>query len=99
MLYLVTTLEITFISELHLCSNSVTLLPYKEWKYTYFFSETLPPPKYRCAQGYKGSGRESLRYNLGGAKGKEREEGEWGRKAEGWGPGCDLTPLTWFKKA
>ena len=40
-----------------------------------------------------------MRYNLGGAKGKEREEGEWGRKAEGWGPGCDLTPLTWFKKA
>ena len=99
MLYLVTTLEITFISELHLCSNSVTLLPYKEWKYTYFFSESLPLPKYRCAQGYKGSGRESLRYNLRGAKGEEREEGEWGWKAEGWGQGCDLTPLTWFKKA
>lgn len=76
MLYLVTTLEIMFISELHFYSTSVTLLPYKEWEYKYFFSETLPPPKYLCAQGCKGSGRESLRYNLGGAKVKEREEGE-----------------------
>jgi hypothetical protein len=76
MLYLVTTLEITFISEVHFCSNSVTLLPYKEWKYTYFYSETLPPSMYLCAQGCKGSGKESLRYNLGGAKGKEREDGE-----------------------
>lgn len=45
MLYLVTALKIMFISELHFCSNSVSLLPYKEWKYTYFFSEILAPPK------------------------------------------------------
>ena len=38
-------LEITFTSELHFCSNIVTLLSYKEWKYTYFLSETLRPPK------------------------------------------------------
>ena len=61
--------------------------------------ETFPPPKNLCAEGCKGSGRESLRYNLGGAKGKEREEGERGRKGEGGGPGCELTPRTWFKKA
>lgn len=99
MLYLVTALEITFISELHFCSNSVTLLPYKVWKYTYFFSETLPPLKNLCAERCKGSGRESLRYNLDGAKGKEREEGECGRKGEGGGPGCGLTHLTGFKNS
>ena len=99
MLYLVKALEITFISELHLGSNSVALLPYKDWKYTYFFPETFPPPKNLCAEGCKGSGRESLRYNLGGAKGKVREEGARGRKGEGCGPGCELTALTWFKKA
>ena len=41
MVYLITAFEITFISGHHFCSNSVTLLPYNEWKYTYFFSETL----------------------------------------------------------
>ena len=44
MLYLVTALEITFISELHLCSKSVALLPYKDWKYTYFSPRNLPSP-------------------------------------------------------
>ena len=62
----------------------MSLLPYKDWKYTYFFSEIFPPPKNLCAEGYKGSGRESLRYNRGGAKGEEREEGrEGGREKEG----------------
>ena len=42
--------------------------------------ETFPPPKNLCAEGCKGSGRESLSYNLGGAKGKEREEGERGEE-------------------
>ena len=78
---------------------NVTLLPYKVWKYTYFFSETLPPLKNLCAERCKGSGRESLRYNLDGAKGKEREEGECGRKGEGGGPGCGLTHLTGFKNS
>ena len=41
MLYLISAFEITFISEHHFCSNSVTLLPYNEWKCTYFSSETL----------------------------------------------------------
>ena len=51
-------------------------------EYTYFFSETLPPPTNLCAQGCKGSGRESLRYNLGAAK-EDREEGESGGKGAG----------------
>ena len=48
MLYLVMALEITFISELHFGSNAVALFPSKGWKYIYFFSETLPPPKNLC---------------------------------------------------
>ena len=56
MLYLVTALEITFISEHYFCSNSVTLVPYKDWKYIYFFSETLPPLKNLCSEGCKDSG-------------------------------------------
>ena len=84
MLYLITAFEITFISEHHFCSNSVTLLPYNEWKYIYFFSETLPPPTHLCAQGCKGSGRKSLQYNLGAAK-EDREERGLGGKREGGG--------------
>ena len=51
MLYLVTALEITFINELHFCCNLVALLPFKEWKCTYFFSESLSPPKNLCVVG------------------------------------------------
>ena len=97
MLYLFIELEITFIIELHFFLIQ-WLLPYKKWKYTYFFSKTLSPPKNLCAEGCKGSGRESLRYNLRVAKGKEREEGEWGTKGEGGGPGCDLAPRHGFRK-
>ena len=82
MLYLITAFDIMFNSEHRFCSNSVTLLPYNEWKYIYFFSETLPPPTHLCAQGCKGSGRKSLRYNLSAAKEDREEKGLGGREKE-----------------
>ena len=41
-------------------------------------------PTNLCAQGCKGSGRESFRYNLGAAK-EDREERGLGGKREGGG--------------